>query len=202
MVSMNHLAREINCKIVYCGAGLSGKTTNVQHIYAKTSPLSKGKLVSLATKQERTLFFDFLPLSIGEIRGFKVRLHLYSVPGQIFYDTSRHIILHEADGVVFVVDSAEHRMESNLVSWDNLQGHMQSLGLTDRQVPIVLQYNKRDAENAVPLDELQALFNHTNLPYFEAIASRGIGVFETLKAISKQVLSKSASQEGTARPYT
>ncbi len=189
MASINYATREINCKIVYYGAGMCGKTTNLQYIYAQTSPLVKGKMLSLATQTERTLFFDFLPLSIGEIRGFKVRFHLYSVPGQVFYDASRRIILQNADGIVFVVDSSPKRMEANLESFENLYVNMRELGMAGKPIPIILQYNKRDAPNAISVQQLENWFNAKGMPHFEAIAQRGVGVFDTLKAIGKQVLS-------------
>ena len=188
MSFINYAAREINCKLVYYGAGLCGKTTNLQHIYKRVDPGAKGKLISLATETERTLFFDFLPLELGTIRGFKTRFHLYTVPGQIFYEASRKLILKGADGVVFVADSQLERMEANIQSLADMRQHLTEQGIEPTKIPLVIQYNKRDLRNAVPIDELQKALNPRNLPWFEAIAPQGVGVFETLKAISKIVL--------------
>lgn len=188
MSFINYSSREINCKIVYYGPGLCGKTTNLQFIYGKTNPASKGKMISLATETERTLFFDFLPLALGEIRGFKTRFHLYTVPGQVFYDASRKLILKGVDGVVFVADSQVERMEANLESLDNLGINLQDQGLELESTPFIIQYNKRDLPNAAPIDELRKLLNVRNVADFEASATTGEGVFETLKAASKEVL--------------
>ncbi len=188
MSFINYAAREINCKLVYYGPGLCGKTTNLQHIYMKVDPGTKGKLISLATETERTLFFDFLPLELGTIRGFKTRFHLYTVPGQIFYEASRKLILKGADGVVFVVDSQLERMEANIQSLADMAQHLVDQGLDPVKIPLVMQYNKRDLPSAVPVDELQKALNPRNLPAFEAVAPEGTGVFETLKAIAKLVL--------------
>ena len=188
MSFINYSSREINCKIVYYGPGLCGKTTNLQHIYQKTNPDVKGKMISLATETERTLFFDFLPLALGEIRGFKTRFHLYTVPGQVFYDASRKLILKGVDGVVFVADSQIERMEANVESLDNLKVNLREQGYELDKVPYVIQYNKRDLPNAAPLEELQRLLNPMGAPEFEACATTGQGVFETLKATAKGVL--------------
>ena len=188
MSFINYAAREINCKLVYYGPGLCGKTTNLQHIYKKVDPGARGKLISLATETERTLFFDFLPLELGAIRGFKTRFHLYTVPGQIFYEASRRLILKGADGVVFVADSQLERMEANIQSLADMQQHLADQGIDPDKIPLVIQYNKRDLKNAVPIDELQKALNPRNLPWFEAVAPQGIGVFETLKAIAKFVM--------------
>ncbi len=188
MSFINYSSREINCKIVYYGPGLCGKTTNLQHIYLKTNPKVKGKMISLATETERTLFFDFLPLALGEIRGFKTRFHLYTVPGQVFYDASRKLILKGVDGVVFVADSQVERMEANLESLDNLKINLKEQGLELDKVPYVIQYNKRDLPNAAPLAELQRLCNPYGVPEFGAKATTGEGVFQTLKAVAKLVL--------------
>ncbi len=182
------MAREINCKIVYYGPGLCGKTTNLQHIYERTNPDAKGKMISLATETERTLFFDFLPLSLGEIRGFKTRFHLYTVPGQVFYDASRKLILKGVDGVIFVADSQFERLEANQESMDNLRVNMAEQGYDLDKVPFVIQYNKRDLPNVLDLDELRQELNPAGVPDFEANARDGLGVFETLKAVSKLVL--------------
>ena len=189
MSFINYSSREINCKIVYYGPGLCGKTTNLQYIYAKTNPEAKGKMISLATETERTLFFDFLPIALGEIRGFKTRFHLYTVPGQVFYDASRKLILNGVDGVVFVADSQIERMEANLESMDNLRINLRDQGYELEKIPFVVQYNKRDLPNAAPLDEMKRLLNPMNVVEFEARAQTGEGVFETLKAVAKGVLS-------------
>ncbi len=188
MSFINYSSREINCKIVYYGPGLCGKTTNLQHIYARTNPDLKGKMISLATETERTLFFDFLPIALGEIRGFKTRFHLYTVPGQVFYDASRKLILKGVDGVVFVADSQVERMEANVESMDNLRLNLREQGLEIEKVPFVIQYNKRDLPNAAPLDEIRKLLNPSGVPDFEATAHNGAGVFETLKAVARGVL--------------
>jgi signal recognition particle receptor subunit beta len=173
---------------VYYGPGLCGKTTNLQFIYQKVDPKTKGKLISLATETERTLFFDFLPLELGTIRGFRTRFHLYTVPGQVFYDASRKLILKGADGVIFVADSQVERMESNLDSMQNLEHNLAEQGLHLEKIPFVMQYNKRDLPNVVPVPDLQSALNLRGVPAFEAVAPQGTGVFETLKAIAKLVL--------------
>ena len=188
MSFINYSSREINCKIVYYGPGLCGKTTNLQHIYQKTNPDVKGKMISLATETERTLFFDFLPLALGEIRGFKTRFHLYTVPGQVFYDASRKLILKGVDGVVFVADSQIERMEANIESLDNQKVNLKEQGYDLTKIPYVIQYNKRDVPNAAPLVGLRRLLNPGGAPEFEACATTGQGVFETLKAVAKGVL--------------
>lgn len=190
MSFINYSSREINCKIVYYGPGLCGKTTNLQYIYNKTASAAKGKMISLATETERTLFFDFLPLSLGEIRGFKTRFHLYTVPGQVFYDASRKLILKGVDGVCFVADSQLERMEANIESLDNLRFNFEEQGYDLDKIPYVIQYNKRDLPSAVPLEELRATLNSNNVPDFEASAVTGEGVFDTLKALAKQVLTE------------
>lgn len=190
MSFINYSAREINCKLVYYGPGLCGKTTNLQFIYNKTRPESKGKMISLATETERTLFFDFLPLSLGDIRGFKTRFHLYTVPGQVFYDASRKLILKGVDGVCFVADSQLERMEANIESLDNLRFNLEEQGYDLDKLPYVIQYNKRDLPSAVPVEELRATLNTNNVPDFEASAVTGEGVFDTLKALAKQVLTE------------
>ena len=190
MSFINYSSKEINCKIVYYGPGLCGKTTNLQYVYGKTNPVAKGKMISLATETERTLFFDFLPLTLGEIKGFKVRFHLYTVPGQIFYDASRKLILKGVDGVVFVADSQVERMEANIESFENLATNLKEQGYDLEKLPYVIQYNKRDLPNAAPLEELRNLLNPKGIPEFEACAATGEGVFETLKGISKLVLTE------------
>ncbi len=220
MSLINYASREVNCKLVYYGPGLGGKTTNLEYIYEKVAPASKGKMISLATETERTLFFDFLPVDLGTIRGFKTRFHLYTVPGQVYYNASRKLILKGVDGVVFVADSQLERMEANLESMQNLYDNMAQHGLELTRLPFVIQYNKRDLPNAAPLPQLQEALNPgwpvedparqrpvsdpsrpeemlvqeldgawiERVPYFEAVALRGDGVFDTLRAISKLVL--------------
>ena len=189
MAFINYSAREINCKLVYYGPGLCGKTTNLKQIYEKTAPSAKGKMISLATETERTLFFDFLPLALGEIRGFKTRFHLYTVPGQVFYDASRKLILKGVDGVVFVADSQEERFEANLESLDNLKANLREQGYDISKIHWVLQYKKRDLPNAVAVEELRAELNPDGkVLEFECSAATGKGVFETLKALAKLVL--------------
>jgi hypothetical protein len=187
MTFINLMAREINCKIVYYGPGLCGKTTNLQFIYERTRPESRGKMVSLATETDRTLFFDFLPLELGEIRGFKTRFHLYTVPGQVFYDASRKLILKGVDGAVFCADSQIARIDANEESYENLQDNLNDYGLSLDKIPLVMQYNKRDLPTAVPVEELRELLNKRGVPEFESVASKGVGVFETLKAIARLV---------------
>ena len=220
MSLINYASREINCKLVFYGPGLGGKTTNLEYIYEKVSPSSKGKMISLATETERTLFFDFLPVDLGVIRGFKSRFHLYTVPGQVYYNASRKLILKGVDGVVFVADSQIERMEANVESMQNLYDNLLQHGYDLTKIPFAVQYNKRDLPNAAPLDELQENLNPgwpveepskqkplTNpdrpgdllieqvdgawierAPYFEAMAVKGDGVFDTLRSISKLVL--------------
>ncbi|HSC87386.1 MAG TPA: GTPase domain-containing protein [Polyangiaceae bacterium] len=196
MSFINYMAREINCKIVYYGPGLCGKTTNLQYIYERTNPDAKGKMISLATETERTLFFDFLPLSLGEIRGFKTRFHLYTVPGQVFYDASRKLILKGVDGVIFVADSQFERLEANQESLDNLRDNLAEQGYDLAKIPFVIQYNKRDLPNVVELDELRSTLNPAGVPDFEANARTGEGVFETLKAVSKLVIAELKKGQG------
>ena len=188
MSFINYASREINCKIVYYGPGLCGKTTNLQYVYQQTAPDAKGKMISLATETERTLFFDFLPLALGEIRGFKTRFHLYTVPGQVFYDASRKLILKGVDGVVFVADSQEERIDANIESLDNLRANLIEQGYDLDKLPYVIQYNKRDLPSAMSIEELRSDLNPTNVPEYEACATTGGGVFETLKAIAKLIL--------------
>jgi len=189
MSFINYNAKEIHCKIVYYGPSLSGKTTNVQYIYHKTTSPDKSELVELPTDIERTLFFDFLPIEVGEIRGFKTRFHLYSVPGQVVYDASRKLILKGLDGVVFVADSQAERMEENLQALENLKTNLEMQGYDINKIPLVFQYNKRDLPSALPVSELRTLLNKYNAPEFEAKASEGEGVFESLKTISKSIIS-------------
>ncbi len=188
MSFINYSSREINCKIVYYGPGLCGKTTNLQYVYKKTNPDQKGKLISLATETERTLFFDFLPLALGDIKGFKVRFHLYTVPGQVFYAASRKLILKGVDGVVFVADSQIERMEANIESLDDLRINLSEQGYELDKLPYTIQYNKRDLPSVAPVENMNKLLNTRNIPWFEAVAPTGVGVFETLKNVAKQVL--------------
>jgi mutual gliding-motility protein MglA len=188
MTFINYASREINCKIVYYGPGLCGKTTNLQYIYDKTNPTAKGKLISLATETDRTLFFDFLPLELGTVRGFKTRFHLYTVPGQVFYDASRKLILKGVDGVIFVADSQVERMDANVEAIENLETNLKSQGYDLAAIPYVLQLNKRDLPNVAPVDEMKRLLAKKNEPIFEAVAAKGPGVFETLKGVAKLVL--------------
>jgi hypothetical protein len=185
---INYASREINCKIVYYGPGLGGKTTNLQYIYDSTAAQAKGKLISLATETDRTLFFDFLPLDLGTVRGFKTRFHLYTVPGQVFYDASRKLILKGVDGVVFVADSQRERMDANVESLFNLELNLKQHGYDLIKVPYVLQLNKRDLPNVISSSDLKAELLRKEEPVFEGVANRGIGVFDTLKAVAKQVL--------------
>jgi signal recognition particle receptor subunit beta len=188
MSFINYASREINCKIVYYGPGLCGKTTNLQFIYEKTNPQNKGQLISLATETDRTLFFDFLPLDLGSVRGFRTRFHLYTVPGQVFYDASRKLILKGVDGVIFVADSQEARQDANIESLDNLKHNLRENGFDLNTIPYALQFNKRDLPTAMSYDIMAKSLNVKGEPTFEAVAPKGVGVFETLKAVAKQVL--------------
>ena len=188
MSFVNYHTKEINCKIVYYGPGLGGKTTNIQHVYQKTSVDNKSKMVTLNTENERTLFFDFLPLELGEIRGFKTRFHLYTVPGQVFYEASRKLILRGVDGIVFVADSQIEKMEANLQSLESLKDNLVEQGYDMAKLPVIMQWNKRDLPNVSPVSELEKSLNTLDVPSFEASALKGDGVFESLKMISKLVL--------------
>ena len=188
MTFINYAAKEINCKIVYYGPGLGGKTSNLQYIYNKTSPEAKGKMISLATEADRTLFFDFLPLDLGTIRGFTTRFHLYTVPGQVFYDASRKLILKGVDGVVFVADSQRERMEANIESIRNLEQNLEEQGYDLAATPYALQFNKRDLPTVMPADEMYRILNYKREPTFEAVATTGLGIFDTLKSVAKQIL--------------
>ncbi len=190
MPFINFPAREINCKLVYYGPGLGGKTANLQWIYDHTGANQKGKMISLATETDRTLFFDFLPLDLGTVRGFKTRFHLYTVPGQVFYEASRKLILKGADGVVFVADSQEERMDANLETLENLREHLKHHNLSFDTIPYVLQLNKRDLPNALPPTELKKTLVAKGEPVTESVAVTGAGVFETLKELARQVLTE------------
>ena len=201
MSMINYASREINCKLVYYGPGLGGKTTNLEHVYGKVSPQTRGKMISLATETERTLFFDFLPVDLGTIRGFKTRFHLYTVPGQVYYNATRKLVLQGADGVVFVADSQARQLDENLESLQNLHQNILEHGVDIRTLPMVLQFNKQDLPRDLILapEELDDALNFRTLPAFAADALRGGGVFETLKAISAEVLRK-LSQGAAGRP--
>jgi signal recognition particle receptor subunit beta len=188
MTFINYASREINCKIVYYGPGLCGKTTNIQWIHEQANPEKRGKLVSLATETDRTLFFDFLPLDMGTVKGFKVRFHLYTVPGQVFYDASRKLILRGCDGVIFVADSQRARLEANIESIANLATNLMDNGFDIRTIPYVLQVNKRDMPTAASMEEIEGLLRFRNEPIIEAVANQGTGVIETLKACARQIL--------------
>ena len=190
MTFINYASREINCKIVYYGPGLGGKTTNLQYIYDSTAQQAKGKLISLATETDRTLFFDFLPLDLGTVRGFKTRFHLYTVPGQVFYEASRKLILKGADGVVFVADSQEERLDANLETQENLREHLKEHNLVFETIPYVLQLNKRDLPNILSIEDLSRQLRVKDEPVVEAVAVTGQGVFETLKEVARLVLAE------------
>jgi mutual gliding-motility protein MglA len=188
MSIINYASKEINCKIVYYGPGLSGKTTNLEQVHARVGSETRGDLISLATETERTLFFDFLPLDLGKVRDLTTRFHLYTVPGQVYYNASRKLILRGVDGVVFVADSQVERLDENLVSMQNLRDNLAEYGVEVQQIPLVLQYNKRDLPNVCSVRELEANLNPGGVPHFEAVASRGVGVFDTLKTVSTMVI--------------
>jgi mutual gliding-motility protein MglA len=187
---INFPAREINCKLVYYGPGLGGKTANLQWVYDNTGAGQKGKMISLATETDRTLFFDFLPIDLGTVRGFKTRLHLYTVPGQVFYEASRKLILKGADGVAFVADSQEERLDANLETLENLREHLRAHNLEFDTIPYVLQLNKRDLPNILSVDELSRQLRLKGEPVMEAVAVSGQGVFETLRELAKLVLAE------------
>jgi signal recognition particle receptor subunit beta len=187
---INYSLREVSCKIVYYGPGLGGKTTNIQYVYNRLRPESKGRLISLATEMDRTLFFDFLPLDLGSIKGFRTRFHLYTVPGQVYYDASRKLILRGVDGIVFVADSRVGRFDANVESMYNLHENLAEHGIDLKSSACVVQYNKRDMPDVVSVPDLQTELNPLGHPHFEAVATQGVGVFDTLKTISKMVLRK------------
>lgn len=188
MSFINHMSKEINCKIVYYGPGLCGKTTNLQFIHDTTSPNARGKMINLATETERTLFFDFMPLTLGKINGYNVRFHLYTVPGQVFYDASRKLVLRGCDGVIFVSDSQRSRCEANIESLDNLETNLTDLGADLNELPFIIQYNKRDLPEIMSVEEMRGELNPRKSPDFEASAKQGDGVFDTLKGLSRMVL--------------
>jgi signal recognition particle receptor subunit beta len=190
MALVNYAAREINCKIVYYGTGLGGKTTNLKYIHSQLAPSTRGELISLATETERTLFFDFLPLDLGSVQGFKTRFSLYTVPGQVEYNASRKLILNGVDGIIFVADSDVMRSKENAESLQNMIDNLAEYNLTLDNIPWVLQYNKRDLANAMSVERMERDLNIRGIPSFEAVASEGLGVFATLKAISKLILNR------------
>ena len=190
MALINYSSREINCKIVYYGCGLCGKTTNLLYIHEKIPDNIKGEMVSLATETDRTLFFDFLPLELGAVRGFKTRFHLYTVPGQVHYDASRKLILKGVDGIVFVVDSQRERLEDNVESFENLKINLNKQGYSLEDIPYIIQYNKLDLPNVMTYEQMERHINPDGVPAFESIAISGVGVFDSLKAISKLVIAK------------
>ena len=190
MTFINYASREINCKIVYYGTGLGGKTTNLKYIHGQLAPTTRGELISLATETERTLFFDFLPLDLGSVQGFKTRFSLYTVPGQVEYNASRKLILNGVDGIIFVADSDVMRSKDNVDSLQNMIENLAEYSLTLDNIPWVLQYNKRDLANAMPIERMERELNQRQVPSFEAVASEGLGVFATLKAISKLILNR------------
>ncbi len=188
MALVNHTTREINAKIVYYGPGLCGKTTNIHLIYHRIAPSQRGKLISLATETDRTLFFDFLPVELGTIKNYKVRFHLYTVPGQVFYNATRKLVLKGADGVIFVADSQRAMIDANKESIMNLRDNFADQGVDLNEFPMVIQYNKRDLPDVMSVDELNATLNPRNLSFYEAVATTGEGVLKTFTAVSKLVL--------------
>ncbi|TET64225.1 MAG: gliding-motility protein MglA [Candidatus Stahlbacteria bacterium] len=190
MANLNFAKKELNQKIVYYGTGLCGKTTNLRTVYAALNPQRKGKMMSLATELDQTLFFDFLPVDLGDVKGWKLRYHLYTVPGQIYYNASRKLVLKNVDGLVFVVDSQQERLDENIESYINLQDNLKSYNLSLNDIPMVIQYNKRDLPNILPINDLQLQINKGGYTYFESVAIRGIGVFDTLKSICQLTVLK------------
>mgnify|MGYP006290763557 FL=1 len=190
MSTINYAQKEISCKIVYYGPGLGGKTTNLQHVHHSLPERNRGELVSLATQQDRTLFFDFLPMDLGKVKGFDTKFHLYTVPGQVYYNATRKLVLRGVDGIVFVADSQKDRMEENLKSLDNLRENLEEYGYEMDDIPWVMQYNKRDLDNIAEVEELERRLNPDGAPFFEGVAITGEGVIETLKKISGMVLGK------------
>ena len=195
MASINYAFKEISCKIVFYGPGLSGKTTNLQFVYRKAPSHTRGELISLATDQDRTLYFDFLPVDIGKIHGFSTKFQLYTVPGQVYYNATRKLVLRGVDGLVFVADSQKSKMDENMESFQNLVENLSEYGYNLDKIPVVFQYNKRDLASISSVEELEEVLNPKGLPYFEAVASKGIGVFDTLKCISKLVLDQAKRKQ-------
>ncbi len=197
MAVINYAKKEISAKIVYYGPSLCGKTTNLQYIYTSIKPEQKGKLVSLATEADRTLFFDFLPVEVANIRGFKTRFHFYTVPGQVYYNSTRRAVLTGVDGLVFVADSQRDTMEGNIESLANMEENLSYYGKSIKTIPLVFQYNKRDLPDLTPIEEMNQILNPDGYPYFEAVATTGEGVLKSLTKISKMVLSH--IEKGTSR---
>src|SRR5262245_11770160 len=200
MVQINFARKEINCKIVYYGPGLSGKTTSLEVVHQRTPQGHKGELTSISTDGDRTLFFDFMPLDLGTIAGMKVKFHLYTVPGQVYYNSTRKLVLLGADGIIFVADSTTGRMEDNQQSMDNLRENLTEMGRDLNKIPLVIQYNKRDVPNPLALADLEAKLNPNKVPTFETSAKTGDGIFQALKAISALVLEdiNSSDKRGAA----
>lgn len=199
MVQINFSLKEVNCKIVYYGPGLSGKTTNLEVVHEKAPGNSVGNLTSIATEGDRTLFFDFLPLNLGQVAGMKTKFQIYTVPGQVYYNSTRKLVLQGADGVVFVADSKRGKMEENIESLNNLQENLREHGLDIANLPIVLQYNKRDLPDVYSIEELEQNLNAWNAPHFEAVARDGQGVFPTLKRLAGLVLETLNEQHAPRR---
>src|SRR3990172_1229927 len=200
MVSINYAFREVSCKIVYYGPGLSGKTTNLQYVHKKVPTQVRGELISLATDTDRTLFFDFLPLNLGAIQGFSTKFQLYTVPRQVFYNATRKLVLRGVDGLVFVADSQLSKMEENKESLNNLLENLKGYGYQIEDIPMILQYNKRDLPEVATIEQLQDVLNHWNAPYYEAVAVKGIGVFDTLKGICKLVIENLKAKTISTQP--
>jgi signal recognition particle receptor subunit beta len=196
MVLFNYATKEITAKVVYYGPGLCGKTTNLQFVYDSLPSNNKSKMLSLATKTDRTLFFDFLPLDLGKIRGMRTKLQLYTVPGQVYYNSTRQLVLKGADGIVFVADSQDFAIDANQESLQNLEDNLKRQGIRLKEMPLVLQYNKRDLPNALPLAELDKEINKGGNPRFESVATTGIGVEETIKGITQLVLAHLVKKYG------
>src|SRR5216684_4634920 len=196
MVLFNYATKEITAKIVYYGPGLCGKTTNLQFIYESLPTNHKSKMLSLSTKTDRTLFFDFLPLDLGKIRGMRTKLQLYTVPGQVYYNSTRQLVLKGADGIVFVADSQDFALDANMESLQNLEDNLKRQGIRIREIPVVIQYNKRDLPNAMPIAEIDTDLNKLNAPKFESVATMGLGVEETLKGITQLVLAHLVKKYG------
>ncbi len=192
MANLNYADKELNLKIVYYGTGLCGKTTNLRIVFSIMSPERRGKMMSLATELDQTLFFDFLPVDLGTLKGWKLRYHLYTVPGQIYYNVSRKLVLKNVDGLVFVVDSQEERLDENIESYNNLIDNLKSYNLDLGAIPMVVQYNKRDLPNIMPISDLQLYLNREGYTYFESVAVRGLGVFDTLKSVCQKTILKQA----------
>jgi len=198
MANINYANKEIIIKIVYYGPGMSGKTTNLQVIHQMVPQNAASKMISLATEQDRTLFFDLLPLSLGSVKGFNTKFQLYTVPGQVYYNTTRKLVLNGVDGVVFVADSQKDKMDENIESLNNLKENLEEYGINMSDFAVVLQYNKRDLDNISSIDELQSSLNSYNFPYAEAVAVKGNGLMETLKLISKITLARIGQKTGTS----